>query len=560
MSSAFRHITCDAAMKIEPGNESCRSKNCGFLETPIVGVDSETLDPGTCRIISDLSLLFEISQTLETSINLREVMRPALKKLATQMGLQQGAVSIFNRDTSEMVLDETTVFPEGKSDICERSVQPLLRKVVETGEPLVIRDIAKNEHFKGRVVPKRVQSADGAVTSLFCVPIRTPHETLGTLTVERITRPKDHFEHDLRLLTIIASVIAQAVSLRQSAQERIASLRDENERLQEQIRNHFMPANMIGSSSQMQSVYRHIEQVASSNTTVLIRGESGVGKELVAHALHKGSARHLKAFVKVNCAALPDSIIESELFGHEKGAFTGAIAMRKGRFEIADGGTIFLDEIGDLSPTSQVKLLRVLQEREFERVGGQVTLRCNVRVITATSRNLEELMESGRFRSDLYYRLNVFPIYVPSLRERRSDMLQLADYFVEKYSRLNEKGIKRISTAAIDLMMSYHWPGNVRELENCIERAVLLCGGDAIQAHHLPPTLQTSDLLDQSTNGTLESAMVALEHEMIVDALKNTRGNMTKAAAQLGISERIMGLRVKKYAIETERFRPSSIS
>ena len=234
--------------------------------------------------------------------------------------------------------------------------------------------------------------------------------------------------------------------------------------------------------------------------------------------------------------------------------------MRKGRFEIADGGTIFLDEIGDLSPSSQVKLLRVLQEREFERVGGQVTLRCNVRVITATSRNLEQLMEEGRFRSDLYYRLNVFPIYVPSLRERRSDMLQLADYFVEKYSKINQKNIKRISTAAIDLMMCYHWPGNVRELENCIERAVLLCGGDAIQAHHLPPTLQTSDQVESTSRGTLESAMVALEHEMIVDSLKSTRGNMAKAAIDLGISERIMGLRVKKYAIETERFRTPSLS
>ena len=530
------------------------------METPIIGVDSESLDAGTCRIISDLTLLFEISQTLETSIELKEVIRPALKKMAAQMGLQRGTVSIINRETSEMMVDEAYGLPEEKSELCTRSVQPLLMKVAESGEPLVVRDVATNEHFKGRVVPKRVPAGDGAVTSFLCVPIRTPHETLGTMSAERLTRPGDHFEHDLRLLTIIASVIAQAVSLRQSAQERIAALRKENDRLQEQIRNHFKPANMIGSSSQMQSVYNHIEQVTTSNTTVLIRGESGVGKELVAHALHKGSPRNTRAFVKVNCAALPDSIIESELFGHEKGAFTGAIAMRKGRFEIADGGTIFLDEIGDLSPSSQVKLLRVLQEREFERVGGQVTLRCNVRVITATSRNLEQLMEEGRFRSDLYYRLNVFPIYVPSLRERRSDMLQLADYFVEKYSKINQKNIKRISTAAIDLMMCYHWPGNVRELENCIERAVLLCGGDAIQAHHLPPTLQTSDQVESTSRGTLESAMVALEHEMIVDSLKSTRGNMAKAAIDLGISERIMGLRVKKYAIETERFRTPSLS
>lgn len=534
-------------------SETCRKVNCGFLETPIEGVDSDTLDPSACRIIHDLSLLFEISQTLEKSLELREVIRPALEKMATTMGLQRGTVTIVNRDTSEITVDEAYGSPE--ADLCSHLVRPLLAKVIESGEAFVVRDVTASEHFRGRVVPQRPQTKGDTVTSFLCVPIRLGQESLGTLSVERITKPGDTFEHDLRMLTIIASVIAQAVSLRQSAQERIAALRKENERLQEQIRNHFKPANMIGSSGAMQSVYNHIEQVATSSTTVLIRGESGVGKELVAQALHKGSPRSLRAFVKVNCAALPDSIIESELFGHEKGAFTGAIAMRKGRFEIADGGTLFLDEIGDLSPTTQVKLLRVLQEREYERVGSQTTLRCDVRVITATSRDLEKLIEEGRFRADLYYRLNVFPIYVPALRERKTDMLQLADYFVEKYSKASQKKIHRISTAAIDLMMRYHWPGNVRELQNCIERGVLLCRGDAIQAHHLPPTLQASDQFDKPASGSLDSALAALEHEMIVDALKTMRGNMAKASVQLGISERIMGLRIKKYNIDTERFR-----
>jgi Nif-specific regulatory protein len=535
-----------------PDSESCES--CDFLQRPILGVDADTLDPGACRIIRDLSLLFEISQTLETSLDLQEVLRPALKKMAGTMGLERGTVTIVNRDTAEIKVDQS-VHPQGGQDLSAPAVQPLLAKVVESGEPLVIRDVTKNEQFGGRAVPERSEHQDGAVISFLCVPIRTGQESIGTLSVERLTRPGDTFEHDLRMLTIIATVIAQAASVRQSAHERITALHRENERLQEQIRNHFKPANMIGSSSGMQSVYNHIEQVASSNTTVLIRGESGVGKELVAHALHKGSPRTLRAFVKVNCAALPDSIIESELFGHEKGAFTGAIAMRKGRFEIADGGTLFLDEIGDLSPTTQIKLLRILQEREFERVGGQATLHCDVRVITATSRDLEKLIEEGRFRLDLYYRLNVFPIYVPPLRERKSDMLQLADHFVEKYSEVNQKKIHRISTAAIDLMMRYHWPGNVRELENCIERAVLLCRGDAIQAHHLPPTLQASGQIDAPTSCLLDSALSALEHEMIVDALKNTHGNMARAAQLLGISERIIGLRIKKYNIDTKRFR-----
>jgi Nif-specific regulatory protein len=260
--------------------------------------------------------------------------------------------------------------------------------------------------------------------------------------------------------------------------------------------------------------------------------------------------------VKFNCAALPESIIESELFGHEKGAFTGAIAMRKGRFEVAEGGTIFLDEIGDVSAATQVKLLRVLQEKEFERVGGHTPIKANVRILTATSRNLEEMIEQDKFRADLYYRLNVFPIYAPPLRERKSDLLLLADFFVEKYSKLNQKSVRRISTAAIDLLMSYHWPGNVRELENSIERSVLLAPGKSIEAHHLPPTLQKKDASEKSTTGgTLDTAVAALEYEMIVADLKSCDGNMAAAARKLGLTERQMGLRVKRLGIDFKRFR-----
>ena len=237
---------------------------------------------------------------------------------------------------------------------------------------------------------------------------------------------------------------------------------------------------------------------------------------------------------------------------------TGAIAMRKGRFEVANGGTIFLDEIGDVSPATQVKLLRVLQEKEFERVGGHLPIKADVRILTATSRNLEEMIEQDKFRPDLYYRLNVFPIYAPPLRERKSDILLLADYFVEKYSKLNQKSIRRISTAAIDLLLSYHWPGNVRELENCIERSVLLSPGKSIEAHHLPPTLQKKDASEKSAaGGTLDTAVAALEYEMIVAELKGCDGNMAAAARKLGLTERQMGLRVKRLGIDFKRFRHS---
>ena len=305
----------------------------------------------------------------------------------------------------------------------------------------------------------------------------------------------------------------------------------------------------------MQLVYDLIAQVSRSDTTVLIRGESGTGKELVAHAIHYNSHRAEKPFVKVNCGALPESIVESELFGHEKGAFTGAVAMRKGRFEMANSGSIFMDEVGDLSPTTQIKLLRVIQEKEFERVGGMATIKTNVRVITATNRPLEQLIREGKFREDLYYRLNVFPIHVPPLRERKTDIPLLADAFVERYNRLNHKAIRRVSTPAIDMLMSYHWPGNVRELENCIERAVLLSSDSVIHGHHLPPTLQTAEASGTTHRGTLEGTLEAVERDLILDALKASRGNRAKAARALGISERIMGLRVKTLGIDAKRFR-----
>jgi Nif-specific regulatory protein len=321
------------------------------------------------------------------------------------------------------------------------------------------------------------------------------------------------------------------------------------------LKDKFRPANIIGSSQAMQDVFDLIAHVAKSDATVLIRGESGTGKELVAHALHYNSNRAEKPFIKVNCAALPETVIESELFGHEKGAFTGAIQTRKGRFELANGGTIFLDEIGDLSPTTQVKLLRALQEKEFERVGGNETIRTNVRIITATNRNLEELLETGTFREDLYYRLNVFPVHIPPLRDRKSDITLLADFFTEKYSNQNSKSIKRITTSAIELLTIYHWPGNVRELENCIERAVLLSTDEVIHGHHLPPTLQSAESTGTELHSTLDEALDDLERELILDALKSSKGNMAKSARLLGISERIMGLRVRKHALTPGQFK-----
>ncbi len=510
-----------------------------------------------CRVLKELNLLVEISQTLESSLELRDVVRPMLQRLADGMGMRRGAITIVNQNTHKISIEEAVELKN-----CELQSHYLLggnaliEKVIQTGQPLIVTDLASDEMFQDGLSFSTVKAArTGKQVSLICEPIKIGEQVVGTLSVEREADGVEHLAADRRLLSLIAAMVAQAVGLRQAAQHHVESLEQENKRLQEQIENHFKPPQMVGSSSAMRIVYRHISQVAASRTTVLIRGESGVGKELVAAAIHEQSDRKNKAFVKFNCAALPESIIESELFGHEKGAFTGALTMRRGRFEVATGGTIFLDEIGDITPATQAKLLRVLQEREIERVGSHTPIKCDVRVIAATSRNLETMMESGQFRPDLYYRLNVFPIYVPALREHRTDILELANYFVEKFAKTTGKPIRRITTAAIDMLMAYHWPGNVRELENCIERAELLCEGDAIEAHHLPPTLQMTSPAGDKAHGTLESALGALEYEMIISELKHCRGNMAQASRNLGLTERIMGLRVKRFKIDIKRFR-----
>ena len=296
--------------------------------------------------------------------------------------------------------------------------------------------------------------------------------------------------------------------------------------------------------------------MADSNTTVLIHGETGTGKELVARSIHRNSPRSSGPFIEVNCAAMPDTLIESELFGHEKGAFTGAIQRRRGRFEEAHGGTIFLDEVGELSPLAQAKLLRVIQERQFQPLGTTRVVKVNVRIVAATNRDLDQDVASGRFRSDLYYRLNVFPIYMPPLRERGGDILLLADHFVERYAKQFKKHIKRISTPAIDSLLAYHWPGNVRELENCIERAVLLATGDTIDSVHLPPTLQMKVVApEKKKQGQLSSLIGTYERSLIVDALKDARGNQSKAARVLGTTKRIIQYKVEKYGIDVKRFK-----
>jgi two-component system NtrC family response regulator len=332
-----------------------------------------------------------------------------------------------------------------------------------------------------------------------------------------------------------------------------SNLIKENKELKMQLQERYAYPHIVYASSKMEEVMGLVARVAPSQTTILIRGESGTGKELIANAIHYASPRSGKPLVKVSCAAIPETLLESELFGHEKGAFTGATQKRIGRFEEADGGSIFLDEIGDLSPGTQVKLLRILQDKEFQRLGSNFSLKTDVRVITATHRNLEEAIKRGLFREDLYYRLNVISITLPSLRERREDISLLIDHFLKKYSKENQKSISDISQEARNLLLRYPYPGNVRELENLIERAVVLCRGEMITTQDLPFHLKEEkpEKLWESSKKmkSLPESLEEIERDSIVKALHQHQGVQTKAAESLGISERVLRYKMKKYGI-----------
>ncbi|MBI4852088.1 MAG: sigma 54-interacting transcriptional regulator [Acidobacteria bacterium] len=504
--------------------------------------------------ISKLSTLVEISQVLSSTIDLKEGLAKLLEALERRQQMERGTITLLDQNRKEIAIEVAHDLTPAQVERGRYKLgEGITGTVVASGRPVIIPKLSREPMFLNRTGARR--NLHKRELSFICVPIIINSQTVGALSIDLKFHKETNFNQKLEFLTITASMIARNVELNRLLELEKTRLLDENTYLKQELKEKYNFTNIIGSSSSIRAVYQLITQVATTNTTVLIRGESGTGKELVAHAVHYSSERSSKPFVKVNCAALPESLIESELFGYEKGAFTGANARKKGRFELAEGGTLFLDEIGDLSSSTQVKLLRVLQEREFERVGGVETLKANVRIITATNKDLEKAIEKGLFREDLYYRLNVFTIYLPPLRERRTDILLLTDHFLEKYAREHNKPIKRVSTPAIDMLMCYHWPGNVRELENCMERAVLICDGGVIHAHHLPPTLQTAEASNTEPRLDLITTVENYEKDLILDALKSSRGNQAKAAVLLGSTERIINYKVKKYQIDYRRFR-----
>jgi Nif-specific regulatory protein len=498
-----------------------------------------------------LSTLLEVSHALSGTLNLRSALHRVLEILARHHGTVRSLI-VFQHDNRELHVEAADGLDAPSHAVRYRLGEGIVGKVVESSRPIVVPRVSKEPEFLNRAAKRSELPREEL--SFICVPILLNRRAVGAIGVDLRFKPDRDYERYVKFLGIVASSIAQAVKIQRLVEEDKKRLVDENTHLRQELKERYDFSSIIGTSGPVRQMYEQMAQVAATNTTVLIRGESGTGKELIAHAIHYNSPRANKPFVKVSCAALPDSLIESELFGYEKGAFTGAEQRKKGRFELAEGGTLFLDEIGDINLSTQVKLLRVLQEREFERLGSTETIKVNVRLLAATNKDMERAIAAGTFREDLYYRLNVFTIFVPPLRERKADLLLLVDHFLEKFSREHHKNIKRISTPAIDMLMSYHWPGNVRELENTLERAVLMCDGQVVHGHHLPPSLQTAEASGTVTRVSLADAVAGFEKDLIQDALKTTRGNRAKAARLLDTTERVLNYKVKKYGVDVRRF------
>jgi Nif-specific regulatory protein len=504
--------------------------------------------------IRRLATLLEISQALSGVLNLKAALHSVLDILERRHQVAGSTVLLVDRDSKDLHVEAAGGMRISGHRGRQRSDgSGVTERVIDSGKAVVVPRVSQEPHLASALADR--SRNDHRELSYVAVPIVLGRRPTGTVEVALPFKSDRDYQRSLEFYRVVASMIAQAVKVSRVVEADRHKLAEENEHLRDELRERYAFRSIIGNSAPIQQVYEQVAQVARTNTTVLVRGESGTGKEMIAHAIHYNSPRAKKPFIKVSAAALPESLIESELFGYERGAFTGAQAAKKGRFELAEGGTLFLDEIGDLNPSTQVKLLRVLQEREIERLGGTTSIRINVRLIAATHQPLETLMEEGRFRADLYYRLAVFTIFAPPLRERKPDIMLLADHFVEKYAREHGKRIRRVSTPAIDMLTSYHWPGNVRELENTIERAVLVCDGGVIHGHHLPPTLQTGEASDTVPRQSFTESVSAFERDLLQDALKAKRGNRAQAARLLDTTERIFNYKVRGYGIDVRRFK-----
>ncbi len=513
----------------------------------------------------ELQALYEIAQLIGLAVDLDTTLAEILRILHVTLRMERGTLVLLDDSGSRLVIRASCGLTPAE---VERGVyrvdEGVIGKVFRSGSPFVVPDVHSEPLFLNRTGARK--DIDKMRISFIGVPVLLAKQPVGVLSVDRLFGPEISFEEDVRFLSVLATLIAQFLDLQRAIDRKEAVLREENLSLKAELHNRYSYRNIIGQSKAMQDVFRAIEKVAPSRATALILGESGTGKELVARAIHQASRRGGKPFVKINCAALPETLLESELLGHEKGAFTGATAAKKGRFELADGGTLFLDEIGELPLNLQAKLLRVLQEQQFERLGGVQTLTVDVRVIAATNRSLVDAVEEGNFRADLFYRLNVVPIVLPSLAERREDVPLLLDFFLRESNRRNDRQM-RLSREVLDFFHRYEWPGNVRELQNLVERLVIMADAEVVRMVDLPsymlaepeaapslprPTTPLSPAGDPAPLSFPQAgkSLQDLERQQVEDALRRHGWVQARAARELGLTQRQIGYRIKKFALK----------
>jgi len=504
------------------GDATSKSSDVRLDEAKVISSSTVQIrfDDAVYQMTRDLSALMKISTSINSIRGLDNILQRLLELLFEVVPAQRGAILLTNEGSFETSLVFGLDRAHGKNAAVNVS-RTIVQQVLRDGVALLANDAAA----ESKLVTDSLIAA--RTHSVLCVPLVLFERKLGVVYLDS-TQARDQFNRDhLQLVTAIAGIAAVAL---ENARQ-FEWLETENERLLADVN---IEHNMVGESTAMQRVYHFISKVAPTDATVLISGESGTGKELAARATHRNSKRAQKPFMAVNCAALNESLLESELFGHEKGSFTGAFAQKKGRLEIADGGTVFLDEVGELTAPLQVKLLRVLQEREFERVGGTVTISVDLRVIAATNKNLEEAIETGQFRQDLYYRLNVVSLEMPALRERRDDIMLLANYFADKYGARCNRKLKGFSPDARNCLIAYDWPGNVRELENTIERAIVLGTTDWILPEDLPESVLETKMSSGAMT-TYHAAVVQNKKQIILRALEEAHKDHIAAARLLGI-------------------------
>jgi Nif-specific regulatory protein len=508
--------------------------------------------------LKELTLLFDISISLNKSKNIKDVLYQILEMMAKYIGMERGTITLLNKGSSEINIEEAYGLSKVEKARGKYKVgEGIIGKVVKSGMSVYIPRISDEPQFLDKT--KSRNQIDKEDVSFLCIPIKHESEVIGTLSVDRVFNNNLSFEEDIRLITIIGGMIAQALKARQEELEEVERLKEENERLQSELQMKFNPATMIGNGQAMQAVYNLISKVAPTTANVLITGESGVGKELVAKSIHFNSQRASKKLEEMNCAGLSEAVIEIELFGQVSKDSDGNKKITKGIFERVHEGSVFLTNLEDVSLNLQSKLLQLIQDKKLTRVGSKEKIEVDIRLIAATHKNIERLLEEGKIVEELYYLFNVFPIHIPPLRERKSDIPQLIDHFIEKFNKEHGLKVKRISTSAIDMIVSYHWPGNVRELENCLERACILGNTGVIYGFHLPPTLQTPESSGAPERGPLQSVLAKVEKELIQDNLKLSKGDIGIAADNLGLTQQQIEIRIAKYNISPKRYRLNKI-